>query len=137
MLADTDDWPIEDIRRTDWLFRQRPRHSGNRHIVVTMRWHVEGDLNVTALLKVSMSVLSSPEQVESDTADLKSWSWGTFEGHHIRWRGCGRNGWMAISTRPRSVGGRELANILALHGPTPTRIARAGAWRQITIRPYD
>jgi hypothetical protein len=74
MLAHTDDWPIEDIRRTDWLFRQRPRHSGNRHIVVTMRWHVEGDLNVTALLKVSMSVLSSPEQVESDTADLKSWS---------------------------------------------------------------
>ena len=73
-MSRTDDWPIEDIRRTDWLFRQRPRHNAKRHIVVTTRWHVEGDRDVTARLKDSMSALSSPEQVESDTVDLKSWS---------------------------------------------------------------
>jgi hypothetical protein len=54
-----------------------PAHNAKRHIVVTTRWHVDGDLHVTARLKVSMSVLSSPEQVataRSDAADLKSWS---------------------------------------------------------------
>src|ERR1700716_2086279 len=36
-MSRTDGWPIEDIRRTDWLFRQCPARNAKRHIAVTTR----------------------------------------------------------------------------------------------------